>query len=205
MRLTDSTQSKLQYVRRLLRIVYHDTFHLFLYLQAISKKSLVRSLTFSVLGVFSTIRNITTFIRHKIHIRLVGTNGIFRRVLAGILYQIRLLRRMNNYEYRKTSDFNYSCFFRMGGVLSLWVGFFPILPLVCLFLVVFLGDDHFKTSLWAGFYISAFHDTIHPLWCVGRKFQHLEIPCFADPAPLWRGSFTKIHFLSYLKVNINYN
>lgn len=40
-------------------------------------------------------------------------------------------------------------------ILILWLGFFSILPLICFLLVVFLGGDYFKTSLWVAFYASA--------------------------------------------------
>lgn len=39
-------------------------------------------------------------------------------------------------------------------ILITWIGFFSIFPLICLFLVVFIGGDYFKTSLWAALYIS---------------------------------------------------
>jgi hypothetical protein len=35
-----------------------------------------------------------------------------------------------------------------------WMGFFAILPLFCFFLVVFVGGNYFKTSLWVAFYAS---------------------------------------------------
>jgi hypothetical protein len=39
-------------------------------------------------------------------------------------------------------------------ILITWMGFFSILPLICFLLVVFLGGDYFKTSLWVAFYAS---------------------------------------------------
>ncbi|MBN1647618.1 MAG: hypothetical protein JW874_06265 [Spirochaetales bacterium] len=37
-------------------------------------------------------------------------------------------------------------------ILIVWITLFAILPLICFFLVVFLGGDYFRTSLWAAFY-----------------------------------------------------
>jgi hypothetical protein len=39
-------------------------------------------------------------------------------------------------------------------ILITWMGFFAIFPFFCVFLVVFLGGDYFKTSLWVAFYAS---------------------------------------------------
>jgi hypothetical protein len=39
-------------------------------------------------------------------------------------------------------------------ILITWMAFFSILPLGCFILVVFLGGDYFKTSLWVAFYAS---------------------------------------------------
>ncbi|NNF97876.1 MAG: hypothetical protein HKM93_00715 [Desulfobacteraceae bacterium] len=39
-------------------------------------------------------------------------------------------------------------------MLITWMGFFSILPFFCFFVVVFLGGDYFKTSLWFAFYAS---------------------------------------------------
>lgn len=39
-------------------------------------------------------------------------------------------------------------------ILLTLIGFFSIFPLICLFLIIFLGGDYFKTSLWIAFYAS---------------------------------------------------
>ena len=39
-------------------------------------------------------------------------------------------------------------------VLITWIGLFAIFPLFSFFLVIFIGGDYFKTSLWIALYAS---------------------------------------------------
>lgn len=39
-------------------------------------------------------------------------------------------------------------------ILITWMGFFAILPLICTLVVVFLGGDYFRTSVWLALYAS---------------------------------------------------
>ncbi len=51
-------------------------------------------------------------------------------------------------------------------IIVLWMGFFAMFPLGCFILVVFLGGDYFKTSLWVAFYFSV-EVFILDYWVVG--------------------------------------
>ncbi len=39
-------------------------------------------------------------------------------------------------------------------ILITWMGFFAIFPLFCFFMVIFIGGDYFKISLWFALYAS---------------------------------------------------